>query len=363
MAGGEDTRDKSSETDDKLHDERERTNDELLERSSASQEDADEVIHRARERARTVLEIARIREDRYLARRSLGGDVTTAVASERVQADQALELEQASAEAALDDERTHRLGALVELLATEREETDHALAGERDAFARMLSARDDVLAGVGHDIRGHLSIMMLNASVIALHSNDREIIALTDAMLRSAAQMNTLVGDLLDVAIMDSGELVIRSVPGDLVRLVRSAVELNAAAAAARSVELTFAAPPRSIVLQLDAPRLARVVMNLLSNAIKFVPAGGRVAVSVKRVAGDVEVAVTDNGPGIPTDQLEAIFEKFRRTEAAVRKPGYGLGLYISRAIVHAHRGRIWAETNEPGGATFSFRLPSDAPP
>ena len=358
MAGGRHPDDKSGETDAKLHVERERANDELLERSSRLGEDADDVIRSARERARAILAIARRREDQSLAASSAGSDVTTAVASERAQADEALEHEHVTADAALSDERACRLRALLQLLATERYETDHALAVERKAFGRLLSVRDDVLAGVGHDLRGHLTMLMLNASVITLRSGERDIVTLANGILRATAQMEGLLADLLDAATMESGALVILPAPTDIVSVVRTAIELSGPAAEASSVELAFDAPP-PIELQLDAPRLTRVLMNLLGNAIKFTPEGSRVTVSVKRVGREVEVMVADTGPGIPADQLETIFQKFRRTETASRKAGYGLGLYIARAIVVAHGGRIWAENNAHEGATFLFRLPA----
>lgn len=342
----------TDETDAKLDAERERADEELLERSTALGEDADAVLRRARERARTVLELARVREDRAIP--PSGSDRSERA---RAQADMALQREHSSADAALDVERARRLRAVMHVLATERGDTDHALAAERDAFAKMLSARDDILAGVGHDIRGHLSILMLNGSSIALRSNDPKIIALADAMLRSTAQMDFLLADLLHAATLGTGELVIHPQPTDIVSLVLGAVELNDLAAKARSIQLAFDTSIPSAELHLDGPRITRVVMNLLSNAIKFSPDGGRVVVSVKPQASEVEVSVADTGPGIPAEQLEAIFRRFWKSDTS--KAGYGLGLYIAQAIVDAHRGRIWAQNNEHQGATFSFRIPT----
>ena len=348
----------SDETDTKLHVERERSNDELLERSTALGEDADGVIRKARERAAAVLELARHRED---ALSSTSG-VSPELARERSYADEALELEHRLADAALGDERSRRLRALIQLLATERDATDQALSSERRAYLETLSARDDVLAGMQHDTRGVLSILMLNASLITTRSSDPEIIAMANGMLRATAQMDSLLADLLDVTTMESGKLVVRTEQADLVSVVRNAFELNTLAARTHSIDLRLDAPRTPVVVPLDERRMMRVLMNLLANAIKFVPDNGHVTISVKRLGREVEVAVADTGPGVPPGDLESIFDRFQRTDLANRKPGYGLGLYIARGIVAAHGGRIWAVNNPSGGATFAFRLPADEP-
>jgi signal transduction histidine kinase len=342
-----------TETDVKLRVERERSNDELLTRSSAADADADAVVRRARERAAAVLELARSRQDE-----SSVGDPEL-LRAERARADATLDLEYAAADARLGNERARRLRAVIQLLATERDETDHALATERVATDRMLSTRDDVLAGVSHDIRSHLNMLLLNAScIVAMRPDDHEVVKLADRMLRSAAQMDNLVADLLDVASMDRGPLRIQPTRQDIVALARTVIELHEPAARARSIDIVFSAATTPIELEVDAPRISRALLNLLGNAIKFTPEHGRVTVTIRRVGEEVELAVADTGPGISPDQLEAIFERFRRADTGSQKAGYGLGLYIARTIVNAHRGRIWAENNVNEGATFHIHLP-----
>jgi signal transduction histidine kinase len=309
-----------------------------------------------------VLELARLREDRSLAR-SPDSEASAANARERERADATLALEHARTDAALGDERALRLAALIQLLASERDETDHALATERLTTDRMLAVRDDVLAGVSHDIRGQLNMLLLDGScIVAMRPDDHEVVRLADRMLRSAAQMDNLLADLLDVASMDSGRLQIQPALADLVPLVRTAVELFEPAASGRSVHIAFAPQASSIAAPVDARRITRVVMNLLGNAIKFTPEHGEVTLSIRRVAAEVEIAVADTGPGIPPDELESIFERFQRAGTASRKAGYGLGLYIACTIVNAHGGRIWAENNADRGATFRLRVPADQP-
>jgi signal transduction histidine kinase len=113
-------------------------------------------------------------------------------------------------------------------------------------------------------------------------------------------------------------------------------------------------------ILAFDPARLLQVLTNLLSNALKFTPAGGKVVVHVEGVGPDLRFSISDTGPGVPSDQLEAVFHRFVQVTKNDRR-GVGLGLYISRAIVEGHGGRIWAENRNGGGSTFYFTLPMQA--
>jgi signal transduction histidine kinase len=109
----------------------------------------------------------------------------------------------------------------------------------------------------------------------------------------------------------------------------------------------------------LDVEKIKQVLRNLLDNAIKFSPEGGTIDVAVCRVAGSVRVSVRDQGPGIPQDELETVFDKFiQSSKTKTGAGGTGLGLAICHEIVTAHKGRIWAENRPEGGAVFSFEIP-----
>ena len=113
-------------------------------------------------------------------------------------------------------------------------------------------------------------------------------------------------------------------------------------------------------VIQGDATRLRQTVDNLLSNAVKYSPNGGLITITASYDTNQVQVAVTDEGAGIPPEQLERIFERFHRVDNTLTKKtqGTGLGLYLAHAVVTAHGGHIWADNNPTGGATFTFTLP-----
>jgi signal transduction histidine kinase len=111
--------------------------------------------------------------------------------------------------------------------------------------------------------------------------------------------------------------------------------------------------------VKLDSEKIKQVLRNLLNNAIKFSPQGGIIDVQIHDVDGFVRVSVLDQGPGVPPDELEAVFDKFvQSSKTKTGAGGTGLGLAICREIITAHKGRIWAENRPGGGAVFSFEIP-----
>jgi signal transduction histidine kinase len=132
--------------------------------------------------------------------------------------------------------------------------------------------------------------------------------------------------------------------------------------AAAQGIELEIALSERPLAMQFDHDRMLQVLANLIANSLKFTPRGGTIRVEAERGANELRCAVHDTGSGIPNDMLEAIFQRFWQVRANDRR-GVGLGLYITRCIVEAHRGRIWAESTQGVGSALRFSLPIRLPP
>jgi DNA-binding response OmpR family regulator len=183
----------------------------------------------------------------------------------------------------------------------------------------------------------------------------------------SADRLNGLVDDLLDVARLAKGKLHMQPEVVVLDDVVRAAADRYAAAAAERGHQLAVDAPgtPRRIVG--DGARLGQVVSNLLTNAMKFTPEKGVIRIRVLRssaISGLAGFTVWNGGEGIAEDDLERIFEKFEqsRSDRTRRVRGTGLGLPISRGIVEAHGGAIWAESPPDGGAIFAVTLREEPP-
>jgi signal transduction histidine kinase len=174
--------------------------------------------------------------------------------------------------------------------------------------------------------------------------------------------MSRLIGDLIDVASIESGVFALTRTVGDPVQVVTEAVEALEAQALAGGVSLVAEIVPPLPRAAFDPARILQVLVNLLSNAIKFTPPHGKVVVHVEGVGNAMRFAVIDTGAGIPADKLEAVFERSFQVARNDRR-GAGLGLYIAKCIVQAHGGRIWAESTRGEGSTFSFTLPMHRDP
>jgi len=342
------------QTDESLRVEREKADQTLEDGGSAIDETADAIISRARSRADEVLEAARARTDRASGP---GTPIPRILKTERVREDQVLQQERAQADEILREERAEHLA----LLWRERRETDEDLSHERELSDDAVATRDEFLAIVSHDLRNLLNGIVGSAALVEKSALQPDLVeqVVTHArrIQRAGARMNRLIGDLVDVASIEAGVLAVTREVGDPTTVVTEAVDTFQVQALASGVSLAAEIVPPLSLAAFDAARILQVLSNLLSNAIKFTPAQGKIVVRVERFEDEIRFAVTDTGLGIATDKLEAVFVRFLQVAANDRR-GVGLGLYISKAIVQGHDGRIWAESQIGQGSTFSFTLP-----
>ena len=370
---------------DKLAPERERTNESLrTEREKtdqavrAKQEDvakhadavvdrardnADGVLSLARENADTVLEVAREKADEILAPDARGAEPKAAIVEERALADEALRDERDNADETLRLEREEYARTLVRFLPLERESTDRYLLTERNRSDDALANRDDFLAIVAHDLRDLIGGVVMSAALLSKRAPQNEdgnnIVAETKRIERYAARMNRLIGDLMDVASIDAGKLAVTPATRDLAILIAEAVDTFRATASAKGVSLETRIDAAPLLAAFDHQRILQVLANLISNSLKFTPRGGNIKIGGEQEQGSVRVSVEDSGCGIPDHALERIFERFSQVGKKDRR-GLGLGLYISRCIVEAHGGRIWAESQPGAGSKIGFTLPAN---
>ena len=225
---------------------------------------------------------------------------------------------------------------------------------------REARAREEILAIVSHDLRTPLSAIRMGAhrlQAVAGSAPAEALRAIGEVIQRSAGRMERLIGDLLDVAAVQAGRLTVDPAPLRPGELVRETVESMQGVVRDHGVELDVDAAPELPLVRADHDRILQVLGNLVSNAVKVTEAGGRIGVRADARESAVRFAVSDTGPGIAPDELERIFEPYRRgAEAAYR--GTGLGLAIARGIVEAHGGRIGVESDPGAGSTFWFTLP-----
>jgi signal transduction histidine kinase len=348
------------QTDESLRAERQETDRALAERQVVVERDADSLIQRARENADALLTEAREKADQRLDLASSRAPTSADIAEERVNEDLALRDERASADETLRRERAENARALAKLLPLEREKTDRFLLTERARSDDAVFNRDDFLGIVSHDLRNLLSGIVMSAALLSTHASDEgDSQILTEAMRirRYAARMNRLVGDLVDVASMDAGKLTVARARGDSRTLIADAAEMFQAAASAKGILLQTDIAAHPLPADFDRDRMLQVLANLIANAIKFTAQGGRISVGGDRAGDELRFSVSDTGSGIPDSMLEAVFERFWQAGKNDRR-GVGLGLYISKCIVDAHGGRIWAESKHGEGSTFYFTLP-----
>jgi signal transduction histidine kinase len=347
------------QTDESLRVEREKTDHALAERQAA-EDDSDRVVYRARESADAVLTEARAKADERL---EFLPDVETraSLAEERVQEDEVLQDERTSADEILRRERQENARVLSRLLPLERERTDRFLLTERARSDVALSNRDNFLGLVSHDLRNLLGGIVVTADLLSARAPDTEdgaqTLLTTKRIQRYAARMNRLIGDLIDVASIDAGKLLVTPVPGDAATLIAEAVDTFQATASAKGISLEVETVEDSLPAEFDHDRMLQVLANILANAIKFTSQGGSIRVRGERSGDELRLSISDTGSGIPGNMLEAVFERFWQAGKDDRR-GVGLGLYISRCIVEAHGGKIWAESELGQGTRFWFTLP-----
>ena len=348
------------QTDQSLRLERDRTDQALADRQQAVAEDAEQLLQRAREAADAVLAAAREKADDQLES-SIPGAAPAAIAEERDREDAALRDERAAADENLKRERDEAARALALLLPLERVKTDRFLLTERLRSDDAVANRDDFMGIVSHDLRNLLGGIVMTAAILGKGTADdapgKETIARVERIQRYAARMNRLIGDLVDVASIDAGKLALAPTEGDASALVDEAVEMFFSAAAEKNLVLTAQIGAGPVSAWFDHDRVLQVVVNLITNAIKFTERG-TITVRAQPDDGDgARVSVHDTGAGVRADSLESIFERFWQAGTNDRR-GSGLGLYISKCIVEAHGGRIWAESFAGKGTAVSFTLP-----
>ena len=220
----------------------------------------------------------------------------------------------------------------------------------------------DFLANISHELKTPLtSIRGFSQAVLDGTIDDRDGIDRSAKIISDESnRVLRLVEELLDLSRIESGQIAMRQEVVDLHELFSHVGEVFALRSEDNGVNLEVAAESATVHIKGDFDRLEQVMNNLLDNAFRHTPAGGTVRLSSTRVQhGLVQVSVTDTGRGIPPQDLPHLFERFYRANTGANGKGYGLGLAITREIVRAHGGDIWA-TSEPGkGTAFVFTLPA----
>jgi len=240
---------------------------------------------------------------------------------------------------------------------------------KEEALRRAIHQREDVVSIVSHDLRNPLGVALAAADLLLdLPLDEQQRRRQAEIIRRSGKRMQRLIEDLLDVARIEAGALVVRPSREQLRPILDEAVELFLDQAESRSIDLSVQAESEDVEARVDRDRLMQALANLLDNAVRLTPEGGRIVVSaVEEAASDgqgriVRVSVADTGPGIDPAQLERLFDRFEQGEG--RDTGAaGLGLTIVRGVAVAHAGEVIVDSHLGEGSVFSLLLPADGPP
>ena len=364
-----------AKTDKSLEQERDKT-DKYLEKIQEVAEEAIEAIQSTRASTDEDLESQRAETDLEKAQHQLDTRDRTVLAALETKLDQERELSDKALQAERDEEDRVRTKERVQqrllveaLLEHERKKTDTSLQKERVHIDRETQAaivtRDQFVAILSHDLRNLLVAISLGAqsmrrglgkdSVDA--GNLRKQLRIIE---QSTAGMDRMITALLDVEHMVHDKVTLHCERTDLRALLQECVDLFAQVVLSKSFSMILDTGAESLFAELDRERMFQVLSNLIGNALKFTPNGGTIKVSARKQEGHVEISVADNGPGIPSQDRQLIFERFTKLTMDDRS-GLGLGLFVAKWIVEAHKGRIWVTSDVGKGSMFTFTLPLTA--
>ncbi|MFI1013312.1 sensor histidine kinase [Streptomyces sp. NPDC020965] len=229
--------------------------------------------------------------------------------------------------------------------------------------ARLESQRRAMVSDVAHELRTPLSNIRgwLEAAQDGLADPDP---AFVSSLLEEAVQLQHIIDDLQDLAEADAGALRLHPEPVRIGELLGQVAAAHQGRADQAAVTLTVSVPDPAPALTADPVRLRQAVGNLVSNAVRYTPRGGTVTLRAYGVEGEVAVAVTDTGRGIPAEDLPYVFDRFWRAEKSRnrRTGGSGLGLAIVRKLMEAHGGSVGVASAAGEGAVFTLRLPGSGP-
>jgi signal transduction histidine kinase len=242
------------------------------------------------------------------------------------------------------------------------------LTNEAEHQADLARLRQEAIELIAHDLQTPLTVidgclqMLQTAEPGAALTSSADILELA---ITSSRRLSSLIHDLLETAHQEEAGLTLVRQPVDLAELIGSAVSNLQTLATSSEIELAWRVAPGLPRPLGDAEKLERVVLNLLENALSYTPSGGQVTIAAGARRQEIEVSVTDTGPGVPPEYRKTIFERFARVPGVRgRRKGFGLGLYFCRQIVQAHGGQIRVEPGpHQAGSRFVFTLPLEKGP
>lgn len=229
----------------------------------------------------------------------------------------------------------------------------------RHQLEREMMKRAEFTRALAHELKTPLTPMLISSQVLASELNDEQLLRLARNISRGAANLNSRIDELLDLARGEIGMLNIRPEELSPMVLLREVVEDVTPVAVDREQELIVELPDSLPEIMADKVRVKQILLNLLNNAFKFTPEGGKIVLRASLIDSSLVIEVEDNGPGIDEEDQRHIFEPYQHMEAGTgRMSGLGLGLALSKMLVELHGGEIWVKSEVGKGSKFGFSLP-----
>ena len=247
------------------------------------------------------------------------------------------------------------------------EAATHELRKANERLTELDRLKDEFVATVNHELRTPLASIRAFSEILRDHSGigETDRLEFLRIIVTETERLTRLIGQLLDLSKIEAADAPATTATVDLAAVVRDSSAAMRQMFANANVELSVEIAAGVAETVGDHDQLVQVLINLLGNAVKFSPrSGGRARLSLEHVGNQIEIAVADNGPGIPPADRKAVFERFRQLgDPMAGKPqGVGLGLAISQRIIERHGGCIWIETADGGGALFRISLSAAEP-
>ena len=261
------------------------------------------------------------------------------------------------------------MGRVYAVLSSELRNRQGTSIGEiteiRDITTQRREKRqgEEFVAMITHDLKSPVTVIngyvqMMKMGVYGALSEKLENVV--DQMEQSGERLLSMIDDLLEVYQMEMGGININRERSDIVKIIKRCLQDNLKDAKEKRIHLKFSMDEKLPMVNVDSKQLVRVFNNLIGNAVKFTSNGGKVSVKGKISGGNLRISVEDSGIGIPSSDLNKVFNKYFRSTAASGYKGTGLGLAISRSIVEAHGGAIEVESKEGKGSRFTVMIELD---
>ncbi len=259
---------------------------------------------------------------------------------------------------------SENLGSALSRLGREAAPMAANIQSVQGILAEQSRQMEVFLATATHELRAPLSGIVSYAEVLADYFDtlsDEERRSLCSALNQQCKALMGLVDELFDLARLRSGRLTLVASPTNARELVQSAIDLLSPVAAERGLHVECHIGEAGPVV-LDSVKIRQCILNLLTNAIKYTPEGGTIRVELASDSDGIRVVVSDTGRGIPSEEIEKIFDLFHTGAARGDAKSLGLGLYLVKSFIELHGGRVWVRSTPGEGSTFAFTLPWSPP-